>query len=122
MHHWKIWCHAKLTGIEGQQLSGLAGQLNWIFSHTKPDISYQAYDVSTPVQCKTIDDLKNTNTSMQKLRYSKVTLSLPDLGDPGNSHIVCFSDAAFGNLKCGALQVAFILLFMWQKDFPYKKH
>ena len=59
---------------------------------------------------------------MQKLRYSKVTLSLPDLGDPGNLHIVCFSDAAFGNLKCGALQVAFIILFMWQKDFPYKKH
>ena len=37
---------AHLTGTEAQQLRTLAGQLNWTSPQTRPDISYQACEVS----------------------------------------------------------------------------
>ena len=37
---------------------GLAGQLNWTLSQTHPDVSYQAWEVSTSIKDATINDLK----------------------------------------------------------------
>ena len=45
---------AHLTETEAQQLHMLARQLNWTSSQTRPDISYQACEVSTSIKNATI--------------------------------------------------------------------
>ena len=45
---------AHLTVTEAQQLRTLAGQLNRTSSQTRPDISYQACEVSTSIRNATI--------------------------------------------------------------------
>ena len=49
---------AHLTVTEAQRLRTLAGQLNWTSSQTRPDISYQACEVSTSIRNATICSYK----------------------------------------------------------------
>ena len=42
---------------KARQLRGLAGQLNWIASQTRPDIAYNACEVSAFIKDATINDL-----------------------------------------------------------------
>ena len=101
--------HAKLTDSKAQQLRGLDGQLNWSLAQTCPDMSYHTCEVSTSVKDAKIIDLKNASKAIRKLKSSEVTLKFHNLGDLEKSSIVCFSDAAFTNLKNGGSQGAFII-------------
>ena len=87
----------------------LAGQLNWTSSQTRPDISYQACDVSTSIKNATICDLKPANKYIRKLKSLEAVLKVPNLGNLENVRIMCFSDVYFANLKNGSSQGRFII-------------
>ena len=87
----------------------LAGQSNRTSSQTRPDISYQACEVSTSIKNATICDLKTANKYIRKLKSLEAVLKFPNLGNIENVGIVCFSDAYFANLKSGSSQGRFII-------------
>ena len=93
--------HATLTDSKAQQLRVLAVQLNWRSTQLRPDMSYQACEVSTKVQYAKIIDTKNANKAIRKLKSSEVTPQFHNLDDLEKSYIECFRDAALANLKNG---------------------
>ena len=76
---------------------------------------WSQYD--NPVKHAKIIDLKNVNKAIQKLKSSEVTLKFYNLGDLEKSPILCFSDAAFANLKDGGSQGAFIIFLYGNKKY-----
>ena len=107
-----------LTTQEARQLRGLAGQLNWTSSQTRPDMSFGACEVSVSIKDSTVNDLIVANKNMRKLKSEKVVLQYPNLGNIELCSIICFSDAAFANLKNGSSQGGFII-FLCKSDKNY---
>ena len=105
---------AHLTETEAQQLHMLARQLNWTSSQTRPDISYQACEVSTSIKNATICDLKTANKYICKLKSLEVVLKFPNLGNLENVRIMCFSDASFVSLKEWIFTRWFYNIPVWQ--------
>ena len=88
-----------LTAKESQQLKAVAGQLNWVSSQTRPDISFDSCQVSVSCKDATIEDLFKANKSVKKLKSEHVSLQYPNLGSLKEARIVGYNDAAFANLK-----------------------
>ena len=55
---------AQLNKEEARQLRGLAGQLNWVSSQTRPEMAYSAYEVSVYTKNATIVDLFKANKNI----------------------------------------------------------
>ena len=72
---------SSLSDKEAQQLHTLAGQLNWTSSQMRPDVSYQAREVSTSIKDATINDFKIANKNIRKLKSTEVVLQFPSLGN-----------------------------------------
>ena len=107
-----------LTTEEARQLRGLAGQLNWTSSQTRPDMSFGACEVSVSIKDSTVNDLIVANKNIRELKSEKVVLQYPNLGNVELCSIICFSDAAFANLKNGSSQGGFII-FLCKSDKNY---
>ena len=63
----------QLTTGEARQLRGLAGQLNWTSSQTRPDMSFGACEISTSIKDTTISDLIHANKSIRRLKAEKIS-------------------------------------------------
>ena len=98
-----------LTAKESQQLKAVAGQLNWVSSQTRPDISFDSCQVSVSCKDATIEDLFKANESVKKLKLEHVSLQYPNLGSLKEARIVGYNDAAFANLKDSGSQGGFII-------------
>ena len=68
---------------EARQLRGLAGQLNWTSSQTRPDKSFGACEVSVSIKDSTVNDLIVANKNIQKLKSEKLVLQYTNLGNVG---------------------------------------
>ena len=104
-----------LTTEEARQLRGLAGQLNWTSSQTRPDMSFGACEVSVSIKDSTVNDLIVANKNIRELKSEKVVLQYPNLENVELCSIICFSDAAFANLKNGSSQGA-VIIFLCKSD------
>ena len=78
-------------------------------------MSYHACEVITSVKDAKIIYLKNANKAIRKLKNLEITLKFHNLAHFEKSSIVCFSDAAFANLKNGGSRRAFII-FLYGKN------
>ena len=101
-----------------QQLRGLAGQLNWTSSQTRPDMSFGACEVSVSMKDSTVNDLIVANKNIRNLKSENVILQYPNLGNVELCSIIFFSDAAFTNLKNGSSLGGFII-FLYKSDKNY---
>ena len=106
-----------LTTEEARQLRGLPGQLNWTSSQTRPDMSFGACEVSVSIKDSTVNDLIVANKNIRKLKSEKVVSQYPNLGNVELCSIICFSDAAFANLKNGSSQGGFTFLCKSDKNY-----
>ena len=106
-----------LTTEEAWRLRGLARQLNWTSSQTRPDMSFGACEVSVSIKDSTVNDLIVANKNIRKLKSEKVVLQYPNLGNIELCSIICFSDAAFANLKNGSSQGGFTFLCKSDKNY-----
>ena len=89
---------------EARQLRGLAGQLNWAASQTRPDLAYGACVISTSVKHARISDIITANKFVKKLKANAVVLQFFCIKDFEKADIICFSDASLGNLRDGGSQ------------------
>ena len=105
---------AQLNKDETRQLRGLAGQLNWIASQTRPDIAYNVCEVSVSIKNATINDLIEATKYIRKAKPESALIETVDLENLEQCSIICFSDASFANLK-GNLSQRFIFLYRIEK-------
>ena len=92
---------------------GLCGQLNWISSHTRPDVAFDVCYLSTKLNSATVSDVNRANKVLKKLKQDDVLLYYPPLKPP--FHLEIFCDASYANLPNGASQGGSIV-FMSDKS------
>ena len=101
-----------LDSHEKRELKAIAGQINWIATQTKPDLAYDACEISTSVKNATVEDVIQANKVVRKAKSNTVRLRFRDLGDVKRAELISFSDASLGNLKDGASQGGHIIILV----------
>ena len=96
-----------LNEEEMHQFRSLVGQLNWIGTQTRPDISFDVCYLSMKFGKSTIDDLMEANKVIKRVKTDQVSLFLPLLS--GNIHLECYCDASFANHSDCHSQAGFII-------------
>ena len=81
-------------------------------------MAYAASIVSGWIKDVRVRDLITANKLFQILKSTEVVLSFPKNESIESAALICFSDASFGNLKCGGSQGGMIL-FIEESDGIY---
>ena len=86
---------------EKRELKAIAGQISWIATQTRPDLAYDACEISTSVKNATVEDVMQANKVIRKAKSNKVRLRFRDLEDVKRAELISFSDASLhlGNLE-----------------------
>ena len=97
-----------LNAEELRTFRGICGQLNWIASQSRPDLSFDACDLSCRIKNAKIEDLLRAIKVIRKAKSSRVSIKFPDL-DLSTIKVVIYSDASYGNLPDGSSQGGHII-------------
>ena len=89
----------KLSSTELRYLRGIIGQVQWVGSQTRPDLSYDALDLSVERNKATLATLKRAQKVVKKLKSSPSSIKIKDVGH--NIKLQVFPDAGFCNLSDG---------------------
>ena len=86
---------------ENKTLRSLQGQLSWLCTQTRPDLSFDAFQLSTVLNRSTFSDAKQGNKVVKKMKEKEVGLKFQHLGNIEELHIEVFADASLGNIEEG---------------------
>ena len=100
---------APLNAEQKRNLKSIAGQLLWISSHSRPDISYDVCEVSTSVKDATEREIFTVNKIIRKLKSDEVKILYPQIGNIDSAELVVFTDASYRNLKDNGSQGGHII-------------
>ena len=102
----------KLGKKELHDFRALVGQLNWLGTQTRPDISFDVCELSTVLNAATVDDALRVNKVVKKVKQRRVTLQFQPLDCADGFTIECYGDASFGNLPNGGSQGGFVIFLV----------
>eukprot|EP00111_Clytia_hemisphaerica_P012072 TCONS_00035475-protein len=94
----KLRKNDKVTSEEEKLLRTAIGQLNWVATQTRPDLSYGVLELSMITNRATVDHLLQTNKVMRKLKSEVLQIKCPRLGELRILILMLFNDASFANL------------------------
>lgn len=101
-----------ISESETSLLRKAVGQLNWVGTQTRPDLSFDILDLSTEMSRGKVEDLKLANKAIRALKSVSSELRFPDLGPMDGLRLTVFSDAAFANLRDGHSSTEGYLVFL----------
>ena len=81
----------------------------WVCGQTRPDISFEVYQLATNVKNSDELSMKNVNKLFSKMKLNKCKLIYQKLGNDNDLRIIVYSDAAHGNLPNGGSQVGHVI-------------
>ena len=80
------------------EFRALTGQLNWAAENSRPDLSFDARELSTRNKSATYEDLKCANKVLKKAQMeSDVTLKYCKLGNLEDLKVICYTDSSYRN-------------------------
>ena len=88
---------------ERSTLRSAIGQLNWLSTQTRPDISFDVCEQSNSFKTATINTLMKTNKIIRKVKQNKTSLFFPKM-NLNSLKVQCYTDASHGNLPDGGSQ------------------
>ena len=100
---------SELSEKEKAEYRALLGQLNWIATHTRPDIAFDVCELSVNYNTSTVADLLNLNKVVRRVTSDNIRLHFPKLQDISYCSLECYSDASFANLPGSGSQGGFII-------------
>ena len=108
----------KISKEEVTKVRQLVGQLNWLATQTRHDLSYDISDMSSMIKLENVDCIKQANKTLKKAKKEKSQISVPDLGILENVKLVVYSDASHANLIDGGSQGGYVI-FLQGKNGNY---
>ena len=98
-----------LTIAEKRAFRSLVGQINWVSIHTRPDMALETSKLVGKYNTAMVDDLVKLNCLVDRLKGRSMHIYYPRLPTLTKCTLRCYSDASFGNLPSGGVQVGFFL-------------
>ena len=108
----------KLKESEKKAYRALVGQLNWVATHTRPDVAFETCILSISFYESTIADLIRLNKLVERVKREKMNLFFPRLHSFKKCSLECYTDAAHKNLPNGKSQGGLIIFL--QDEFGNK--
>ena len=103
---------------ERKSLRSVIGQINWLATQTRPDLSYTVSELGSNFKNATIKHLMKANKLVKKAKFNAYSLFFPKL-DLTNIKVRCYADASFGKLNDGGSQGGmFVELFSNNNTSP----
>ena len=99
----------ELSQEEKTELKRLTGQMMWVSTQTRPDVSFDVCQMSNTGKSPKVKLLFEANKSLQKLKARTGSITFPQLGKPSALNIVCYADATYASLEDGSSQGGFII-------------
>ena len=96
---------------ETRQFRKSVGQLNWVASQTRPDVSFDVCYLSSVMSSPTVADVILLNKCIKKVKCEPVELLFPAIPDIHSAEIILYSDASLANLPSGR-SVGGVILFL----------
>lgn len=94
---------------ERRDYRSAVGQLNWISTQTRPDISFDVCELSQLFNRASVGDMVRVNKVIQRVKTDAVKLVYPRLSSLSECYFECYSDASFGNLSDSGSQGGYII-------------
>ena len=105
-----------LNSSETKALKSVAGQLNWLATQTRPDISFQALELNMSKQHPTVENLMNANKAIRQAKQRSVNIHFPKIGKQDGLKLKVFCDASWGNLPDGISSAQGNIIFLTDED------
>ena len=105
-----------LTESERTDLRKMAGALNWIVRATRPDLAFEMIELSTKFKGGIVDDLIRVRKALLNTKMNKAEILIPAIENPNNWQILCFTDAALGNLNDGVDSTGGHIVFLTDSE------
>ena len=99
----------ELSKEEKKEMRRLSGQMNWVASQTRPDVSYDVCRISNIGKHPKVKMLIEANKSLTKLKSKDITISFSNIGNPEDLTVTCFCDASYASLEDGSSHGGFII-------------
>ena len=86
------------------------GQLLWVANQTRPDLSFGVSNLAVKLNNAAISDVMALNKVIRKAKNDILNLKFCEIGR--NEKLLCFTDAAFGNLPDGGSQGGYLIFLV----------
>ena len=104
-----------LNKEEQEYLMSVAGQINWLATQTRPDLSYEALELNMAKKDPKIDNIHKANKAIRQAKR-KSNILYSRLGEKEDLQILVYSDAAWGNLPDGTSSGQGHIIFINNND------
>ena len=100
------------TETEIKGFRSLVGQINWLSTQSRPDLSYEALELSCNMKNPRVEHILQANKCLKKVSMSESHIQFPSLGDLKKVHLVSLSDASHANLPDGYSSAGGFIIFL----------
>lgn len=105
-----------LTKDETKQLRSLIGQISWVANQTRPDVAFEALELSVSIKDPKVDDLIRANKVIKYLKCEPCEVKFPQLGNTADLKLGVFCDASYANLHDGVSSAGGYIIFLMGKN------
>ena len=95
------------------KLEKTTGQLSWLASQTRPDLSYDAFHLSTRLNKATYRDALEASKATKKALNNSVRLKFSRLGNIEDLKLEIYPVASLGNAESNLLTCMMVFLFVY---------
>ena len=104
--------NSELTEKEKSEYRSIVGQLHWIATQTRPDIAFDACELSGSSSRATVSDITRLNKAVSKVTTDAYRISFPHMSDVSECFLECYSDSSFANLPDGGSQGGYVIFLV----------
>ena len=101
-----------LTSSEQSEMRRRCGQLNWLITHTRPDLSFDLAELSGRTANLKVSDILKVNKLIGRVKSSTTKMVFPKLNNVRDVKLAVYADASLGNLPDGGSQGGYVIFMV----------